>query len=437
MTRAVALLVMLSGLSGLSGAGAEAEAPLALELEAAKRRAIETSARLAELEALSDGAEAAEERARLERLPQANLSLRYTRNSHVPEFFGPDGEVIFPDIPNQYRSRIALELPFYTGGRLPSQIEAARREALAAGADREVARADLVMETVAAYWNLVSLRESVTVLARAVESLEAHRRDAENRRRVGLAATNEVLAVQVEKQRAELSRRRAESDVELAQANVLRLIDLPPDRELQLTEPLMPPDLPVEEREALLDRALAARPERRSLRERLAAASARVALARSGRLPSLSFAGGYDYSNPNLKIVPPTEAWRGTWDLGVSFSWNFFDAGRSQAEEGRARAQVEALERRLADFDQRLALEVKSRQLNLATEIEAIQLAELALEAATENQRVSAERYRAGLIPSSELLDAELALLRAGLERTDALAAALVAKTRLDRAVGN
>lgn len=417
-------------------ASAKIAAPLALDLETAKRRATETSPRLAELQALADGAAKAEERAQLERRPQASLSLRYTRNSNVPEFLGPGGAVLFPNIPNNYRSRISLDLPLYTGGRLASQIEAARREAIAASADREIVRADLVLETVVVYWDLVSLSESEKMLAGAVESFEAHHRDAENRRRVGLAAANEVLAVEVEKQRAELSRRRAGNAAELAAANLIRLLDLPSETELLLTEPLEPPPPPADSLDTLLDRALATRPERKSLLERLAAASARVALARSGRLPSLSFSGGYDYSNPNLKILPPAEVWRGTWDLGMSFTWNLFDAGRSAADEARARTQVEALEKRLQDFDQRVALEVKSRRLDLATEIEAVRLAEMALAAAGENQRVASDRYRAGLIPSSQLLDAEVGLLRAGLEKTDALAAALVMRARLERALG-
>ena len=45
-----------------------------------------------------------------------------------------------------------------------------------------------------------------------------------------------------------------------------------------------------------------------------------------------------------------------------------------------------------------------------------------AVAAGEESRRVSADRYREGVIPSSELLDAEIALLEAGLERTQARA---------------
>jgi outer membrane protein TolC len=59
-----------------------------------------------------------------------------------------------------------------------------------------------------------------------------------------------------------------------------------------------------------------------------------------------------------------------------------------------------------------------------------------ALVSARENARVAGDRYRAGVIPSSELLDAEVGLLRAGLERTSAQAALRLADAALARAVG-
>ena len=63
-------------------------------------------------------------------------------------------------------------------------------------------------------------------------------------------------------------------------------------------------------------------------------------------------------------------------------------------------------------------------------------MAERNLASARESERVAAERYRAGVISSSDLLDAETALLQAGLQRTSALARVHIASARLERAVG-
>ena len=58
------------------------------------------------------------------------------------------------------------------------------------------------------------------------------------------------------------------------------------------------------------------------------------------------------------------------------------------------------------------------------------------LEAARENLSVSRDRYTEGLIPPSELLDAESRLLQSGLDRTTSATHLQQARANLDRAVG-
>jgi outer membrane protein TolC len=81
-------------------------------------------------------------------------------------------------------------------------------------------------------------------------------------------------------------------------------------------------------------------------------------------------------------------------------------------------------------------LEVTNRALDLRTARAAARVAEQALTAAQENLRVTRDRYLEGVISSSDFLDAEVMALRAGLERTDALARLRLAHVSLGRAVG-
>ena len=55
---------------------------------------------------------------------------------------------------------------------------------------------------------------------------------------------------------------------------------------------------------------------------------------------------------------------------------------------------------------------------------------------ATEARRVVQERFAAGVATSTDVLDAQVALLQAELDRTRALATMRLALARLDRAVG-
>ncbi len=59
-----------------------------------------------------------------------------------------------------------------------------------------------------------------------------------------------------------------------------------------------------------------------------------------------------------------------------------------------------------------------------------------AVRAAAEARRVVAERYQAGVATQTEVLDADVALLQAELDRTRALAGVRLAEARLARALG-
>jgi outer membrane protein TolC len=275
------------------------------------------------------------------------------------------------------------------------------------------------------------------VLAESLAAYEAHLADARNRLEAGLAARNEVLAVQVERDRAELARLQAANAAQVAEADLRRLVGVPATTRIEPEEPLASAAGPAAgDLEALVEDALARRPERAALRQRVEAGDQRVRADRAARRPQVSLAGGVDYANPNRRILPPSAEWDDSWDLTVSVSWSVFDGGRSGAAARRSAARADALRRRAEDLDRRIRLQVTQRHLDLGTARAAAEVAARNLEAARENSRVASDRHKAGVIPSAERLDAEVLLLRAGLDHTEALARLRTAQAALDRAVG-
>ncbi len=438
------LLVAGMAVAAPPAGGAPAVAPpdtLRLTLEDAVARARTAAPRLRELRSLAGAAAADARAARAARLPSVDLRGGYSRWSDVPELVlalpGQPPRTLFPNLPDNWTARAALALPLWTGGRLGAAARAAGLQEEAAARDADSGEAALVLETVAAYWDLAVARQRESVLGAAIAAFAAHAVDAGNRRRFGMVASHELLAVEVERDRAELARLRAAGDAEIAQADLARLLGLPAEQPLLASDPLPAPDGDAEEDlAALVAGALAARPERAALVARVAAARAFVGVARAGRLPQVALTAGYDHNNPNRRIMPPTERFDDTWDVGVSLALNVFDGGRVAAEASAARARAAAAEARLDDLDRRIGLEVAARRLDLRTARAAARVAARALGSATESRRVAADRYREGLIPSSELLDAETAHLRAGLEHAEALANVRLAVALLDRAAG-
>jgi outer membrane protein TolC len=400
-------------------------------LEEAVARALLQSGRLAEIDARRAGAEAAEAGTVAARLPQISLLGGYTRTNHVEEFGiaspGQPLRVIYPDVPDNVRTRVDLQWPIYTGGRTGALERAARAEKNALGEDLEAARADLRLEVTRAFWAAVTAREAESVLARAVQRMEAQVADLKARLDQGLIPPNEVTAAEAQRSRQQLLAIEARNNRQVADADLRRLIGG--------SGPLTPAANLKEEPAAVRGDSLG-RAERRGLEERLVSARAREEAARGTARPQVAAVAGYDYARPNPRIFPRAARWEDSWDVGVNVSWTVWDGGRRHAEQAEASAATRAVQARITELDRQISFELEQRQLELDSSRAAIATAADGVRSALETQRVLGERYRAGVATSTDVLDAEIALLQAELERTRALANERLAVARLERARG-
>ncbi len=441
----LALLLLLVPLVSPASAGeaAQAEAaPVRLTLDDAIARARETSARLASFTALARAAAEGVRGANASRRPDLDVSAGYTRNSNVPELVlaipGSPPRTLFPNLPDIWRTHAGARFPLYTGGRVGSEIAAATEMERATLSDRAAAQNDLAAETHIAYVNVLFARENVRVLTEAVASYESHLKDARNRQELGLAASNETLAVAVEREQAELARLQSESGAAVALANLLRLVGLPPGTAVEL-DPApeakgASPDQ--DESEELVRRATAGRPELEAVRARIRSLEATGKVARSGSRPQAGLEAGWDYTNPNLRYVPWEAKFRSTWSVGASVSWKVLDGGRSSAAAAQAQAQADALRAQLRDLESRIRLDVTTRRLELDTALAGRPVARRGIDAGRDGLRVARDRYQEGVLSSSDLLDAETRLLRAELDASLTEARIQVAMANLARAAG-
>jgi len=414
--------------------------PLRLTLEDAMARGLDTSHRIAEAVARGDDADATVGQRHAALMPQLAAQAGYTRTNHVETFGVPlpsnQLRVIYPDVPDNYRSRLDLQWPIYTAGRLDALERAARIEATASSDDVATARRDLALEIARAYWALVSASASVSVVEESVRRVDAHLQDVRNQLASGLVPPNDVLTVETQESRQRMLAIQARGNRDVAAAELARLVGIAPGTAIEAAADLEPPPPEPIAIEALVDAAKQQRPERAALVKRVEAAAERSRAAAAGLKPTMAVGGGVDYARPNPRIFPREARWRTSWDASVNANWPLFDGGRARADAAEAGALARAVQERLADLDAALAVEVRQRVTELDSSRAAIDAAADAIRSATEARRVVGERFRAGVATSTDVLDAQVAILQAELDRTQAIANARVARARLDRALG-
>ena len=412
----------------------QAQPATPLLLNDAITKAMETSHRLAEARAHQEGAEAAVQVRHVADRPTLGVSGGYSRTNHVDPFVVPQPiglpRVIYPDIPDNYFTRMSFQWPIYTAGRFDALERAAAAEARASAEDVATARADLRLEVVRVYWALATAGEAVRVLEEAVARAEAHLRDVRARFDAGFIPPNDVSSVEVQRSREELQLIEARNIRQSLVEDLKRLTGVTGD--IAIAERLDASTTIADAAQA----PAAQRSEQRAIAERLSATDDRIRAIEAGRRPTISVTGTGDYANPNPRIFPRAGTWRTSWELGVVASWNLWDGGRVDADVAEAVANQKAIRERQADLDLQIVTEVRQRQLDLDSARASLTTATDGARSAAEARRVVSERFNVGVATTTEVLDAQVALLQAELDRTRALASIRLAEARLDRALG-
>jgi len=420
-----------------------------LTVDEAVARAFDTSHRLAEARARQQGAEATVQVRQAAAKPVATATAGYSRTNHVDEFGfpTPDGRlnILYPDVPDNFISRVGAQWPIYTAGRLDALERAAAAEAGAAGADLDTTRADLRFEVTRAYWAVATSREAVRVLEESVARAEAQVRDAKQRLDVGLVPPSDVLTFEAQRSSEELQLIEATNLLESALIELRRLVGADPAAPIDIADRLDAGTVPVTvvrqgpneaETATLVSEALKQRPELRALSFRFEGAQARQQAVATGRKPTVALGGGYDFAKPNPKIFPREDIWQTSWDISVNMSWTFFDSGRTKAEVAEASAAVRAVEARQQEIGAVVSADVRQRLLDLRSSQAAVRAAEAGVRAAAEARRVLADRLAVGVATTTDVLVAQEQLLDAELARARALASVRLSEARLQRALG-
>jgi len=435
-----AALLLIAWPSAAVAQQPEPTGAVSLTLDDAIRRGLETSHRLAEAIARGEAAEAAADQRHAVQLPQVAAQAGYMRTNHVQEFgvLLPNNQlrIIYPDVPDNYLTRLDVQWPLYTGGRLAALERAARTEAAALSNELDAARADLRLEVTRAYWTLLTAAETVRVVDESLARTRAHLVDARNQLEAGLAAPNDVLTVEAQESRQRMLSIQARANRDVAEAELGRLVGVPPGTPVQPVTALDPPNAVNADLASLVEIARQSRPERAALLKRVEGATDRGKAAAAATRPTVGVAGGFDYARPNPRIFPRSGEWAESWDAGINVNWPLFDGGRARAEVAEASAFARAAQARIAEFDAVLAVELRQRVSEIESGRAAIAAAADAVRAATEARRVAGERFAAGVASSTDVLDAQVAVLQATLDRTQAVANARLAEARLTRALG-
>lgn len=342
-------------------------------------------------------------------------------------------------------------LPLYSGGRIHANIAAANQNVSAQRAGEFKTALDLKLTVAEAYVSVLRAQKGLDVARTNVSRLASFARDARNRATQGLATRSDVLAADVTLANARLGLIQSKTTLESSWATYNRYLERPMSTVVALDElPPLPsgpeptdpaavdvaseaPFSPTDEGQvqALTEHALRSRPELAGLLAQAQSLNAQAASALGSVRPQVAFTMSYLFLGNN-NAEP-----QGIGAASLIADWTLTDGGQSRRRSAALKHEELAARKRRNDAAADVALEVRTRWLELRQSRDRLPVARLAIAQADENVNVVTDRYRQQLSNYTEVLDAENRRVQSLNNYYNALYDEHLALFRLQRAVGD
>ncbi len=333
---------------------------------------------------------------------------------------------------NDFQLPIELSYEVDAWGRVRKNVESFREQAQASAADLATVNLSVHAQLALFYFQARSLDAQEQLLNSTVQYYEQALQLNVSRFQGGVGSE-----VEVEQARTQLETTRAQAiDVGVARAQfehaVAVLMGKPPASFSLAALPLRtpPPEIPAGVPSELLER----RPDIASAERQMAAANARIGVAKAAYYPllNLSAAGGFESGAITTLLQGPA----GLWAVGASALQTVFDGGRRRAASDQA---VAAYDQTVASYRETVLTSFQQVEDNLAA------LRILEKEAQTQNEAVfaaqksldlSIQRYKGGVTSYLEVTVAQSAALSNEATAVNILGRRMVAAVELIQALG-
>lgn len=337
----------------------------------------------------------------------------------------PSPEVLVTPAGTVDDSQLSLLQSLELNGQRSARTAAARARVSSAEAQREAARQEVVFGVRTAFYDALAAQQERDVAAQAVQLLQKTHEAAQKSFEAGDVPQSHVIRTRVELARAQQDLRLAEGEAAARRAALNaamgRNATTPLALQGELPRPKTPPD--AESARATAERQ---RPELTAIQAEVRAREAETQLARATQRPDV------------VLEAKRARLTRNGGSIGVGLTLPFLDWGRRRAEVRQAEAAYQALQARLEQQRNHVALEVEEALARLQASAQVAQSYETGVLAGAERlAEMTQTGYQEGALTYLEVIDAQRVLVEARRGAIRARSAYANARAALDRAVGN
>ncbi|WP_418811200.1 TolC family protein [Paraprevotella xylaniphila] len=340
------------------------------------------------------------------------------------------------DTRNVWAGAVTLMQPLYMGGKIRAYHRITKFSEALARTQHDAQLQDLILNTDDAYWTVVSLSYKKKMAESFLDLVNRLDGDVEKMIREGVATKADGLTVKVKVNEAEMLLTKVDNGLALSKMVLCQLCGMDLDTKFTLTDEDRT-DLQVSETvpNDAVQRAWTYRPELKSLDWANKIYEDKVRVVRSEMLPSLALTGGYLVSNPSL-LNGFENKFRGMWNVGIMLSVPVFHWNEGIYKVKAAKSEVNIARLQQTEAQEKIELQVNQSLFKNTEAQKRLALSEKNMEKAEENLRYADKGFKEGVIPVTNVMEAQTAWLSAQSDRIDAQIDLKLSQTYLQKAMG-
>ena len=328
-----------------------------------------------------------------------------------------------------FRPMVSATVPFYTGGRIDATKSGAVAQIDEAEAVRDDTHDEVMIALIKAYYGQQLADQALGVRESVLEGLQRHVDDVEKLMDAGLASKAQTLQAKVARDDAERRYQTAIATLATANETLAQLLRTP--QGVAPVSPLFVNSTPLLPLEQYKSAAQSNHPQLRRIDALKDQADAGIRIESSSQKPEVYGFAQYNLNADNALITDPD------WIAGVGVRYTLF-SGRNRDESVRsARAQRERAIAARREIQIQLDIAVSRRWFDADAARQRFLLQESAIASAEENLRLQTLAHREQQSTSLDVIDAQLGLERAEIERAQAAYEYIVALAELTRLSGD
>lgn len=295
----------------------------------------------------------------------------------------------------------------------------------------QLAREQVASGTALVYLEALRAERSVAAAQANVDLAQALLKLAEDQRAAGVATGVDVTRAQTRLAQEQVRLAQAQTASDQARLNLQRVVGLPLESPLTLTDQLRFTDEPLPAVETAVRQAGENRPEVRIAEQQVRASELERLAARAEYLPSLEFVGDYGVSGitPNNTALPTRRA-------AIQLNVPIFNGGLTRGRLAVAASRQRQAELELGNVRGQVEEDVRLALATLRTAAQQVRAADESVQLAQRELEMARDRFRAGVADNLEVITAQTALEDARDAQVTALAQYNAARLNLAAALG-